>query len=134
MTGDWLLDPDVTYLTHGTFGSCPRPILELQTRLREQLERQPLHFLDDELEERLDTARAGLARFLGAQPLDVAFVPNATTGVNTVLRSIELRPGDEILGHRPRVQRLPQRRPSSRRGGGRARGHGPRSVSTDIAR
>lgn len=97
MTGDWLIDPDVTFLTHGTFGSCPRPILELQTRLREQLERQPLHFLDDELEERLDTARAGLARFLGAQPLDVAFVPNATTGVNTVLRSIDLRPGDEIL-------------------------------------
>ena len=94
---DWLLDPDVTFLNHGTFGSCPRPVLELQTRLRDEIEREPLIFLDDELERRLDAARAPLAAFLGAQPPDVAFQPNATTGINTVLRSLELRPGDEIL-------------------------------------
>lgn len=94
---DWLLDPDVTFLTHGTFGACPRPVLELQTRLRDEIEHEPLTFLDDELERRLDEARAPLAAFLGAQPLDVTFQPNATTGINTVLRSLDLRPGDEIL-------------------------------------
>lgn len=97
MTGDWLLDPDVTFLNHGSFGSCPRPVLERQTELRAELESRPLSFLDYELEDRLDAARAPLAAFLGAQPMDVAFVPNATTGVNTVLRSIKLAPGDEIL-------------------------------------
>jgi isopenicillin-N epimerase len=93
----WLLDPDVTYLNHGSFGACPRPVLELQTELRERLEREPVRFLDDELEGRLDAARAALAAFIGAQPLDLVFLPNATTGVNTVLHSLELRPGDEIL-------------------------------------
>jgi isopenicillin-N epimerase len=97
LRSDWLLDPQVTFLTHGTFGSCPRPVLELQTELRADLERRPLSFLDYELEDRLDAARAPLAAFLGARPMDVAFIPNATTGVNTVLRSIELKPGDEIL-------------------------------------
>ena len=87
----------MTFITHGTFGSCPRPVLEQQTRLREQIEREPLTFLDDELERRLDEARSPLAAFLGAEPPDVAFQPNATTGINTVLRSLELRPGDEIL-------------------------------------
>ena len=97
MTGDWLLARDVTFLNHGSFGSCPRPVLERQSELREELERRPLTFLDYELEDRLDAARTALATFLGARPMDVAFVPNATTGVNTVLRSISLQPGDEIL-------------------------------------
>jgi isopenicillin-N epimerase len=97
MTGDWLLAPDVTFLNHGSFGSCPRPVLERQSELREELEQRPLTFLDYELEDRLDVARMPLAAFLGARPIDVAFVPNATTGVNTVLRSISLQPGDEIL-------------------------------------
>ena len=94
---DWLLDPSVTFITHGTFGACPRPVLELQSQLREQIEREPVKFLDYGLERRLDEARASLAAYLGAQAFDVSFQPNATTGVNTVLHSLDLRPGDEIL-------------------------------------
>jgi len=97
MTGDWLLASDVTFLNHGSFGSCPRPVLQRQSDLRAELEQRPISFLDYELEERLDAARTPLAKFLGARPMDVAFVPNATTGINTVLRSITLQPGDEIL-------------------------------------
>src|SRR4051812_10606722 len=97
MSGEWLLASDVTFLNHGSFGSCPRPVLQRQTELREELEQRPISFLDYELEDRLDAARAPLAAFLGARAMDVAFVPNATTGVNTVLRSIRLEPGDEIL-------------------------------------
>jgi isopenicillin-N epimerase len=93
----WLLDPAVTFLNHGSFGACPRPVLELQTELRERLEREPILFLDAELEGRLDAARQPLAQFIGAVPEDVAFVPNATTGVNTVLRSLDLGPADDIL-------------------------------------
>jgi isopenicillin-N epimerase len=93
----WILDPTVTFLNHGSFGSCPRPVLAVQTELREQIEREPVLFLDIELERRLDDARQPLAALVGAHPADLVFLPNATTGVNTVLRSLDLRPGDEIL-------------------------------------
>lgn len=94
---NWFLDPEVTFLNHGSFGSCPRPVLEFQTKLRERLERQPLQFLVRELEELLDAARGTLAQFVGADTEDLVFVPSATNGVNTVLRSLTFQPGDELL-------------------------------------
>lgn len=93
----WMLDPEVEFLNHGSFGSCPRPVLEFQQSLREQLERQPVRFLVREIEERLDSARTDVARFVGAQPENLVFVTNATTGINTVLRSVPSEPGDEWL-------------------------------------
>jgi len=93
----WLLDPTVVFLNHGSFGACPRPVLASQNEWRERLERQPLQFLVRELEMHLDTARAVLADFVGADAADLVFVPNATTGVNTVLRSLAFQPGDELL-------------------------------------
>jgi isopenicillin-N epimerase len=93
----WDLDPTVTYLTHGTYGACPRPILELQQSLVAELEANPLRFLTRELEGRLDAARAFVADFLHADAEGLVVVPNATTGVATVLESLRLRPGDELL-------------------------------------
>ena len=97
LADSWGLDPNVCFLNHGSFGACPVAVLEEQSRLRRQMEADPVRFLDRELEGRLDEARAALARFVNADPDDIAFVPNATTGVNTVLRSLRFKPDDEIL-------------------------------------
>jgi isopenicillin-N epimerase len=93
----WSLDPSVTFLNHGAFGAVPLPVLEKLPRWREQLERQPLRFFMREFEELLDTARSQLAVFVGADAAELVFVPNATTGVNSVLRSLTFNPGDELL-------------------------------------
>jgi len=93
----WLLDPGVVFLNHGSFGACPREVLAYQAELREQLEREPVRFMVDSLEPLLDASRAVLARFLGAHNEDLAFVANATEGVNAVLRSLDFQPGDELL-------------------------------------
>ncbi len=93
----WGLDPSVTFLNHGSFGACPTEVLAAQARYRDQMERQPLQFMVRDVEELYDIARAELAAFVGADPLDIVFVPNATTGVNTVLRSLRFKPGDELL-------------------------------------
>jgi isopenicillin-N epimerase len=93
----WLLEPDISFLNHGSFGACPEPVLEAQRAWRDRMEREPARFLDRELEGHLDQARAEVAAFLGADPDGLAFVANATTGVSTVLGSIRFKPGDELL-------------------------------------
>jgi isopenicillin-N epimerase len=97
LTRCWGLDEKIDFLNHGSFGACPLAVLEEQQELRRRMEAEPVRFLDRELEDRLDEARAALARFVGADPDDLAFLPNATAGVNTVLRSLRFEPGDEIL-------------------------------------
>jgi isopenicillin-N epimerase len=93
----WSLDPAVTYLNHGSYGACPTTVLKLQAQLRDELEREPVDFLSRRLPGRLQDARVALAEFVGAKPADLAFVVNATMGVNAVLRSLPFAPGDELL-------------------------------------
>jgi isopenicillin-N epimerase len=93
----WTLDPSVHFLNHGSFGACPRAVLDVQAELRARLERNPVDFMVRQLEPLLDDARAALAAFLGAEPEDLIFVPNATHGLATVLASLRLEPGDELL-------------------------------------
>lgn len=97
MRQHFLLDPEVTFLNHGSFGATPRVVLEAQHRLQREMERNPVAMLGRASAARLAEARARLAAALGARADDLAFVPNATTGVNIASRSIALAPGDEVL-------------------------------------
>ncbi|MEZ4265841.1 MAG: aminotransferase class V-fold PLP-dependent enzyme [Myxococcota bacterium] len=93
----WRLDEDVVFLNHGSFGACPIPVLAEQARWRERMEAEPVRFFMREYEDALEHAKQALASFVGASSADLAFVSNATAGVNTVLRSLPWRAGDELL-------------------------------------
>jgi isopenicillin-N epimerase len=105
---EWPLDPGVVYLNHGTVGVAPRRVLAAQQAIRDTIERQPSRFLLRELSSivvgkpagtapRLRLAADAVAKFVGARGEDVVFVDNATTGVNAVIRSFPLAPGDEVV-------------------------------------
>jgi isopenicillin-N epimerase len=93
----WTLDPAVDFLNHGSYGATPRTVLAAQQRWRERMEAEPVRFFSHDLEPALDAARAALATFVGCESQDLAFVPNATAGTNSVLRSLRFAPGDELL-------------------------------------
>jgi len=91
------LNPDITYLNHGSFGACPRQIFAVYQQMQAELEYQPVEFLDRSFFEHLKQPRQALANFLHGKPENLIFVPNATTGLNIVARSLVFKPGDEIL-------------------------------------
>ena len=119
---DFLLDPGIYFLNHGSFGACPRPVFEAYQRWQAELERQPVEFLGRRATDLLAASRAALAAYLGAAADDVVYFPNPTTAINMVARNVvrlartkegaaiakhsaheaansplRLRPGDEIL-------------------------------------
>ncbi len=107
MLAHWSLDPAITYLNHGTVGAVPRGVQAAQQAVRDEIERQPARFLLRELADveqipmrmpaRMRTAAAAVAAFVGARTEDLAFVDNATTGCNAVLRAARFAASDEIL-------------------------------------
>lgn len=93
----FLLDPRLVFLNHGSFGACPREVLAAQRRWQDEMERNPVEFLGRRSAALLRNARDALGGFVGARADDLVFVPNATTAVNVVARSLDLQPGDEVL-------------------------------------
>ena len=93
----FLVRPDVTFLNHGSFGACPRPVFERYQEWQLELERQPVEFIGRRSHELLRDARTALAAYLGCDPDEVVYSPNVTTALNVVARSLPLKSGDEIL-------------------------------------
>src|SRR5689334_25351424 len=98
----FVLADDATFLNHGSFGACPKEVLAEQERIRLSMEREPDAFFHRDIEPgaketALRRAAAAVARFVNAPAAHVAFVENATTGIQAALRSIALAPGDRIL-------------------------------------
>jgi len=93
----WTLDPEIVFLNHGSFGACPAPVLAAQSELRARLEREPVRFFTRDAPRLFARARDAVGTFVGADPEGIAFVPNATYGINSVLRSLPIEPGDELI-------------------------------------
>lgn len=99
LRAEFLLDPDIVFLNHGSFGACPRPVFEVYQAWQRELERQPVALLGRRFPDLMRAARTHLARHVGCHPDDVVYVPNATHGVNIVAHALALGlgPGDEVL-------------------------------------
>jgi len=91
------LDTTVVHLNHGSFGGCPRAVLDAAAAIRTRLEASPMRFYVLDWQRELDAARTALARFVRAPDEALVFVPNATTGVALALNSVRLAAGDEIV-------------------------------------
>ena len=97
MKEHYLLDPEVIFLNHGSFGATPHPVLEAFRNWQARLERQPVQFLGRDIADELKRARQALGDYLHADSDDLVYIPNATYGVNIIARSLKFEPGDEIL-------------------------------------
>jgi isopenicillin-N epimerase len=94
---EFLLSPDIAFLNHGSFGAVPRSVFEVQNDWRRRIESEPVEYLGRRSAEIIAEAKRPLAELLRVRPEDLGFVTNATEGVNAVLQSIPVGPGDELL-------------------------------------
>lgn len=97
MKSHFHLNPEITFLNHGSFGACPKPIFEEYQRFQLELENEPVYFIQKKSAGYLKTARESLAKFVGSEAQDLFFTPNPTFAVNTIMRSLKLQADDEIL-------------------------------------
>ena len=91
------LDPSITFLNHGSFGACPKPVFEVYQNWQRKLEQQPVEFMAIKVYDFLEEARHALGDYVGCHGDDLIFVTNPTTAVNTVIRSLDLGLDDEVL-------------------------------------
>jgi len=94
---EFLLDPEIIFLNHGSFGACPHPVFDIYQDWQRKLEHQPVEFLDRQAGALMAEARAALAMNLNCAPEEIVYFPNPTTAINMVARNLALGPGDEIL-------------------------------------
>lgn len=97
MKSKFLLDPTITFLNHGSFGATPQSVFEAKVNLQRELEADPVHFIQKKLPIYLKAAKEPLAEFIGCDTDDFFFTPNPTQAINTIMRSLQLQQGDEIL-------------------------------------
>lgn len=97
MKSQFLLDPNITFLNHGSFGACPKPVFDEYQRFQLELETNPVHFIQKKQADYLKIAKERLAKYIGCSAHDFFFTPNPTFAINTIMRSLDLKEGDEIL-------------------------------------
>jgi len=91
------LDPEITFLNHGSYGACPKPVFEAYQSYQQTLEHQPIQFMKDEVYDLLERSRTALASYVHCDKDDVVYVPNPTHAVASVIHNTHLQSGDEVL-------------------------------------
>ncbi len=97
ISNQFILDPDITFLNHGSFGACPKPVFNDYQHWQKKLEQQPVLFSTEIVYEQLRQSRTALGDFVGCDEQDLIFFQNPTTAVSNIIFSLDLKPGDEIL-------------------------------------
>ncbi|SVE54594.1 uncharacterized protein METZ01_LOCUS507448, partial [marine metagenome] len=93
----FMLDPEIIFLNHGSFGACAKPVYENLLKWQQKLEKEPVKFFEETIMDALQTSRQVLGDYIGCSSDDLVYFPNPTTAVNAVARSLKLKPGDEVL-------------------------------------
>ena len=93
----YLLDPDTIYLNHGSFGACPKVIFDSLTSWQKRLEEDPVKLLEFDVSDHIENSREALSKYIHCHKDDIVFFPNPTTALNTIIKSLDLQPDDEIL-------------------------------------
>jgi isopenicillin-N epimerase len=95
---DWfLLDPDITFLNHGSYGACSKPVFKEYQDWQKKLEDQPVQFMTNRVYSALEKARDSMSQFVGCDEQELVFFQNPTTAVTNVIYNLDLKPGDEVL-------------------------------------
>lgn len=97
ISSQFLLDPEVIFLNHGSFGATPRPVFEQYQDFQRSLEYRPIEFLGRQFHDLIKESRQFIGKYFHTDSDNLVFVPNTTTGINIVARSLRLNPGDEVL-------------------------------------
>jgi isopenicillin-N epimerase len=95
---DWfLLDPDITFLNHGSYGACSKPVFKEYQDWQQKLENQPVQFMTNQVYSAMEKSRESMSQFVGCDGEELVFFQNPTTAVTNVIYNLDLKPGDEVL-------------------------------------
>ena len=95
---DWfLLDPDITFLNHGSYGACSKPVFKEYQDWQQKLENQPVQFMTNQVYSAMEKSRKSMSQFVGCDGEELVFFQNPTTAVTNVIYNLDLKPGDEVL-------------------------------------
>lgn len=93
----FLLDPNIVFLNHGSFGATPKPVFREYQRWQLELERQPVEFLGRRITALMAASRAVLGNYVGTHADNLVYTQNVTVALNMIARSLALGENDEVL-------------------------------------
>ena len=92
-----MLAPETTFLNHGSFGACAKPVYDNLLEWQKKMEAEPVKFFEEIIIDALKESRQALGDYINCPADDLVYFPNPTTAVNAVARSLKLELGDEVL-------------------------------------